>query len=170
MPGVEGDGPRPGGGAPCLDMWKALRRAAMSGFIAPPRPMVLTVGAGLRAALTLPNGVEDGVMLSEVGAADVDTERGDIWGGWRSDGDSGRDDAVDEGEGSGLLESSDGADAMIAIVTDCPRGMGQYSAVQCCAVLCFVIQGSICLLPSDEMNANGCERMCWMACRSVSSG
>lgn len=83
----------------------------MSGFIAPPRPMVLTVGAGRRAALTLPNGVEDEVMLSEDGAADEDTDRGDIGGGAMS-GDSGGE-AADEGEGSGLLESSEGEDAMV---------------------------------------------------------
>jgi hypothetical protein len=55
-------------------MWKAFILAMMSGFTAPPRPNVLTVGAGLRAALTLPRGVDDEVMFAAVGAAGVEKE------------------------------------------------------------------------------------------------
>lgn len=102
-------------------------RAAMSGFRAPPRPIVLTVGAGLLAALTLPRGVDDEVMLAAVGAADVDSEWGDMAGRSIS-GDSGGE-AVDAGDCSGLLESWDGVDAMVE-----ERG-SMCSAVQCSAVV-----------------------------------
>lgn len=61
-PGVVG-GLRAAAGAPCLFMWKAFILAMISGLTAPPRPRVLTVGAGRLAALTLPRGVDDCVML-----------------------------------------------------------------------------------------------------------
>lgn len=137
IPGVGGPLGLPGGGAPCLDIWKALILAAMSGpNELPPLAIELAVGvgAGRLAALTLPNGVDEGVIL--VVMADVDMvppgERrgrpGDVTGGEdkeRSESESGNEsgevgDVGEEGEGRGEDPSSIGVDEVI--VTFGPEG------------------------------------------------
>lgn len=64
-------------GTPCLDEEKAFMRAMMSGFIwvVPARPAKVDAAAGgfPRAALSVPNGVDEGVMLETV-AAEVMSE------------------------------------------------------------------------------------------------
>ena len=91
----------------------------MSELTAPPRPMVLTVGAGRLAALTLPRGWDEVVMLEADETGGEVTECGGILGRLDS-GDSGGE-AIDEGDCSGLPESSEGADMVEMDWTLCAR-------------------------------------------------
>lgn len=92
------------GGAPCRPRCTACILASMSCETLRPLPrleIVEAFGRGFRAALMLPKGVEEGVMLGV--AAEVDTERG---GGRASVGEVGArlgltSEAVTGGEGEG---------------------------------------------------------------------
>lgn len=76
----------PAGGAPLRSRWKALIFAAISGFSPPPLPIVLC--GGRRAALRLPRGVDEFVMLvpaldsrgGDASSCDEDSRPGDEGG------------------------------------------------------------------------------------------
>jgi hypothetical protein len=67
-PGPGVDGPLDTAGVFCRDMWNALIFAMMSGFVA---AAPLPAGGTPRAALTLPSGRDEAVMLEMVEADDM---------------------------------------------------------------------------------------------------
>lgn len=111
----------------------------MSGFIDEPvLPMVLSEGAGRRAALTLPSGVDELVMPAVVAVAEVDIERGERMGcvggccccdggggGGAANVSSTSGDTGGDGEGSGLESAESGVDAMAGDVVYLIAGGGQ---------------------------------------------
>lgn len=127
--GVVGVLPSVGGGALLRSSANALIFAARSGLSADPLPPIV-LGAGLLAALTLPRGVEEGVMpaVLEVaaGAADVETLRGDIGGGFAnidscSDDSGGEEEIGDSRGASTSLELESMAAVCFNDYNVCPR-------------------------------------------------
>jgi hypothetical protein len=80
---AEGIPGRPPGGVPCLDCWNALILACMSCDKPPPARAVASdiAAGGLRALLSAPRGVDEGVIAVMVEESEAERREGTMRGG-----------------------------------------------------------------------------------------
>lgn len=112
-------------GAPCLVRWKAFMRAAMSDDILMPLPRERKAGGafeGLRAALSVPSGVEEAVMLAVIAA--VDADRAETCGSRRGT-------ASPVVEGEDITDSCSGTEALGISVITRERGESYCLGLRC---------------------------------------